>query len=139
MSFGGTDWDISPVDMNVGTVTSDMCAGAIFDVGAIDGGNLSDTWIVGDTFLKNVYSVFRAEPPAVGFAQLASGLSSSSGTFDSNPVQPGSIPAPTTAGGSIWTGGSDGAGESDGAAFANNIAGLLTLLVTVSTCFILFL
>ncbi|OJA14050.1 hypothetical protein AZE42_05215 [Rhizopogon vesiculosus] len=127
MSFGGTDWGISPVDMNVGTVTSDMCAGAIFDAGALNDGGFSDMWIVGDTFLKNVYSVFRAEPPAVGFAQLASGLSSSSGTFDPNPVQPGSLPAPTTSGGSSET------------ASAKNIAGSLTLLVTVFTCFILLL
>ncbi|OAX33366.1 acid protease [Rhizopogon vinicolor AM-OR11-026] len=133
MSFGGTDWDISPVDMNVGTVTSDMCAGAIFDAGVV-GGGYDDMWLVGDTFLKNVYSVFRADPPAVGFAQLASGLSSSSGTFDPNPVQPGSLPAPTTSSGSNGT----TSGGSNGTA-SENIADSLTLLVTVSACFFLLL
>jgi len=132
MSFGGTDWSISPLDINVGTVTSGMCAGAIFDAGVLDGGGFNETWIVGDTFLKNVYSVFSADPPAVGFAQLASGLSSSTGTFDPNPVQSGSLPAPTTSGGS--------SGGSTGAAPANeNIAVSLTLLATVTACFALLL
>ena len=32
------------------------------------------SWIIGDTFLKNVYSVFRfSDPPAVGFASKGSG------------------------------------------------------------------
>ena len=134
MSFGGTDWRISPLDINVGTVTSGMCAGAIFDAGVLYGGDeSSEIWIVGDTFLKNVYSVFSAEPPAVGFAQLASGLSSSSGTFDPNPVQSGSLPAPTTSGGSS-------SGGLIGAASANeNIAVSLTLLATVTACFVLLL
>jgi cathepsin D len=131
MSFGGTDWKISPLDINVGTVTSAMCAGAIFDAGVLYGGGFNETWIVGDTFLKNVYSVFSAEPPAVGFAQLANGLSSSTGTFDPNPVQSGSLPAPNTSGGSSG-------GGLIGAASANeNIA--LTLLATATACFALLL
>jgi cathepsin D len=34
-------------------------------------------WIIGDTFLKNVYTVFRANPASVGFAALATGVQSS--------------------------------------------------------------
>lgn len=34
------------------------------------GANSTITWVVGDTFLKNVYSVYRYDPPAVGFATL---------------------------------------------------------------------
>lgn len=85
MSFGSTHWEINPVDMNFGNITVlvsgnavEMCVGAIFDTGSISFG--SDMWFVGDTFLKNVYSVFRADPPSVGFAQLASGFSSSTGS-----------------------------------------------------------
>jgi cathepsin D len=70
--------------MNLGAVSgsgkNQMCAGGIFDVGSTVGNAQgAPSWIVGDTFLKNVYTVFQANPPAVGFAQLASGLSSSSG------------------------------------------------------------
>ncbi|KAH7925606.1 acid protease [Leucogyrophana mollusca] len=91
ISFGGTAWSISSDDMNLGTIstgsstgpmsgavdaTSDMCVGGIFDVGSSMGsGQGVPSWIVGDTFLKNVYTVFRADPPSVGFAKLAPGLS----------------------------------------------------------------
>ncbi|KAG9316875.1 aspartic peptidase domain-containing protein [Chiua virens] len=90
ISFGGTNWAISTADMNLGTVSGSgskaMCAGGIFDIGtSVGNSNGLPSWIVGDTFLKNVYSVFQANPAAVGFAQLASGLSSttnsSSGTI----------------------------------------------------------
>ncbi|RDX54940.1 acid protease [Lentinus brumalis] len=57
MAFGGKLWPISDADMNLGS-----------NVGT-GGGN--PVWVVGDTFLKNVYSVFRANPPSVGFAQLS--------------------------------------------------------------------
>ena len=64
--------------MNLGAVgtTSNgaqMCVGGIFDVGSTVGsGAGAPAWIVGDTFLKNVYSVYRANPPSVGFAALPS-------------------------------------------------------------------
>ncbi|KAG2074048.1 acid protease [Suillus decipiens] len=94
ISFGGSAWTIDPADMNIGTVsgsvsgtTSEMCAGGIFDIGtSIGSGSNVPTWVIGDTFLKNVYSVFRAEPAAVGFAQLSSGASTTtSGSSSPNP------------------------------------------------------
>ncbi|KAG1718633.1 hypothetical protein EDB19DRAFT_2031062 [Suillus lakei] len=85
ISFGGTNWAISPLDLNLGTLnntmidnantTSQMCAGLLL------------LGFVGDTFLKNVYLVFRASPAAFGFAQLVSGLSSSTGFSNPNLVQ----------------------------------------------------
>ncbi|KAF9232681.1 aspartic peptidase domain-containing protein [Melanogaster broomeanus] len=82
ISFGGTNWPISTADMNLGSIGTsagtEMCVGGVFDIGSTVGSSQNvPSWIVGDTFLKNVYSVFQANPPAVGFAQLASGLSSS--------------------------------------------------------------
>lgn len=63
-----------------------MCLGAFFSLEegstTIEGANPNDgpSWIIGDTFLKNVYSIFRYNnPTAVGFAKLsdiAKGLSS---------------------------------------------------------------
>src|ERR1700722_2904886 len=47
-----------------------MCMGASFTVELPS--SSPPKCIVGDTFLKNVYSVFRFQPPAVGFAQLSS-------------------------------------------------------------------
>jgi len=146
ISFGGTSWEISPLDMNLGTIsvasTSQMCAGGIFDLGTTVGAGVGvPSWIVGDTFLKNVYSVFRANPAAVGFAQLASGLSSSSGTSGSNPIQitvTGSSPSSTSS--SSSSSGSGSAGGLFGAASTNkNVAVSLTLLVAVATCFTVLL
>ncbi|KAL6297890.1 aspartic peptidase domain-containing protein [Sparassis latifolia] len=77
LSFGGRSWPIDPTDMNLGTLDAGQCMGGVFDVtlGA-NVGNGDPSWIVGDTFLKNVYSVFRASPLSIGFAQLAGGSSS---------------------------------------------------------------
>ena len=70
--------------MNFGQISTDssICAGAIFDLTAVSnigegGGN--PNWIVGDTFLKNVYSVFRSQPAAIGFAELSEAAGGSSG------------------------------------------------------------
>ncbi|KAI0275626.1 aspartic peptidase domain-containing protein [Russula aff. rugulosa BPL654] len=88
ISFGGPAWPINPADLNAGQVSNGRCLGAIFDITA--GSNVkpnTDTpdWIVGDTFLKNVYSVFRSNPPAVGFAQLSSGSSGAPSTTVGTP------------------------------------------------------
>jgi cathepsin D len=76
MSFGGKSWSISSKDMNIGAEKNDntRCVGAIFDLEAGTSITPSDGnpgWVVGDTFLKNVYSVFRTDPPSVGFAELS--------------------------------------------------------------------
>ncbi|KAH9001074.1 acid protease [Lactarius akahatsu] len=82
LSFGGPSWPISLADMNLGTVGNGRCLGAIFDITQgtnVTPGEGNPAWIIGDTFLKNVYSVFRASPPAVGFAQLSNAAGGSSG------------------------------------------------------------
>jgi cathepsin D len=71
VAFGGaTTWDISPADFALPfqDPTGKRCLGAFF---ALDTGSAAPAWIVGDTFLKNVYSVFRYNPPSIGFARLA--------------------------------------------------------------------
>jgi len=84
LSFGGKSWPINSDDMNLGPISrgSSQCLGGIFDLGLgsnIVSGSGNPSWVVGDTFLKNVYSVFRATPPSVGFAQLSQ-LAGGSGT-----------------------------------------------------------
>lgn len=93
ISFGGTDWPMSSDDMNLGefgtnSAGTPMCVGGIFDIGSTVGtGSGVPSWVVGDTFLKNVYTVFRANPASVGFAALASGLDTSpSGSSGANPA-----------------------------------------------------
>jgi cathepsin D len=85
LSFGGSSWPISPADMNLGPssgASDQECLGGIFDLGAASsgtGGGGTPSWIVGDTFLKNVYTVLRSSPPSIGFAQLSAAAGSSSG------------------------------------------------------------
>jgi cathepsin D len=99
MAFGGKSWTINPDDMNLGPLSSSssQCMGAIFDLSMgsdIPPGGDNPSWVVGDTFLKNVYTVLRASPPSVGFAQLSAaagggsapsgGTSGGSGTSSSD-------------------------------------------------------
>ncbi|PPQ65448.1 hypothetical protein CVT26_000100 [Gymnopilus dilepis] len=102
LSFGGKAWPINPQDMNIGQESrgSSLCLGAIFDLSMgtnIPAGSGNPNWVVGDTFLKNVYSVFRASPPSVGFAQLSS-LAGGSGATppSSSSSAPGASSPPTT-------------------------------------------
>ncbi|KAK7461034.1 hypothetical protein VKT23_008962 [Stygiomarasmius scandens] len=69
-NWGGKDWTISADNFNLGTTTSgsSQCVGAL---AAQDLGLGSNTWLLGDSFMKNVYSVFSFDRTAVGFAQLS--------------------------------------------------------------------
>ncbi|KAF8869556.1 aspartic peptidase domain-containing protein, partial [Infundibulicybe gibba] len=87
LSFGSKLWPINPADMNLGRVfhmsrSRPLCLGAIVDLGKGSASRPGDpSWVIGDTFLKNVYSVFRMAPPSVGFAQLSvAAVSSGSST-----------------------------------------------------------
>lgn len=73
LRFGSKWWPINPPDMNLGLVNSGSsdCVGGIFDLAAgsdIPVGPGYPGWVMGGTFLKNVYSVFRAKPASIGFA-----------------------------------------------------------------------
>lgn len=68
VAFGGRNWTISNDDFKVNEVSNSMCLGAFF---GIETGRNVPSWIVGAAFLKNVYSVFRYDPPSVGFAELS--------------------------------------------------------------------
>ncbi|KAJ6535773.1 aspartic peptidase domain-containing protein, partial [Mycena capillaripes] len=71
VSFGGKVWPIDPIDINLGPVEngSSQCIGAmeVWSPYTAPGPN----WNFGRAFLKNVYSVFRQDPPSMGFARLA--------------------------------------------------------------------
>ncbi|TCD66301.1 hypothetical protein EIP91_001547 [Steccherinum ochraceum] len=102
-AFGGTSWPINPEDMNLGTIGQGLCLGGIFDLtqgSDVGQGGGNPSWVVGDTFLKNVYSVFRANPPSVGFAQLSSnaggsGAPAGTGAVGSATITNTGVPLPT--------------------------------------------
>ncbi|GJJ14013.1 hypothetical protein Clacol_008270 [Clathrus columnatus] len=94
-NWGGKDWTVDPSLFNLGPISqgSSQCALAI--VGS-DTGLGDNTWILGDTFMQNVYSTFDFGQFAVGFSQLSQGgPASSSSSNSSSTVGTGSTP-PTT-------------------------------------------
>ena len=80
LTFGGFTTHITNADFNLGRYSQDesMCTGAVF-VQTLPS-NAPVQWIVGDTALKNVYSVYRYSPAAVGFANLASSAQQTTGS-----------------------------------------------------------
>ncbi|KAL7421026.1 hypothetical protein Q5752_003910 [Cryptotrichosporon argae] len=102
--FGGYSYSMSNADMNLGSFTSDtsMCTGAFFEMDISSGSPIS--WIIGASFLKNVYTVFQYDPAAIGFAALTDQADSVSGN--------GTSSSSTTGGGTAGTGGTGGSSSS---------------------------
>ncbi|OCH95781.1 acid protease [Obba rivulosa] len=98
LQFGSSsnNWPISPDDFEFEPLGNGSCIGAFFEIDT--SGTSAPSWIVGDTFLKNVYTVFRASPPSVGFAQLSSSALSMNGANSAVPSATiGSVVAAVTA------------------------------------------
>ncbi|KIL71701.1 hypothetical protein M378DRAFT_189089 [Amanita muscaria Koide BX008] len=69
-NWGGKDWEISAANFNMGETQS----GSGQCVGALAQGDLglgTNVWLLGDSFMKNVYTVFDLGSSSVGFATLA--------------------------------------------------------------------
>jgi cathepsin D len=111
-------------------VSGSQCVGAIFSYsGSSDGPG----WIIGDTFLKNVYSVFRANPASVGFAALAPNVQSV--------VTKNGVPTPTIGSASVSVTGSSGSGRTgQNAALPSRTPHLVSLFfVAMSSTFFFYL
>ncbi|KAH9851624.1 acid protease [Lenzites betulinus] len=67
-SWGGKTWAISTDEFNIGQAANGDCAGALQPL-SLPGG--STTWLLGDTFMKGVYTAFSVDDNSVGFAALA--------------------------------------------------------------------
>lgn len=103
LTFGNQQYTIPDSDFSAGSLDSrgSTCLGAFFGLGSTVQTDLQ--WIVGDAFLKNVYTVFTTanNNARVGFASLANGLNSgtTSNTVSTNAnsgTGSGSSPAPKT-------------------------------------------
>ncbi|CAE7120687.1 unnamed protein product [Rhizoctonia solani] len=66
--FNGREFPVAAQDFRLGTLSrnSSICVGAI---GILD--TPDNAWVVGDAFMKNVYTVFDASESRIGFAGLA--------------------------------------------------------------------
>jgi cathepsin D len=68
LTFGGNSYTINSADMTSGAIDNQgNCLGGILGT---DLGSGAPAYIVGNVFLKNVFSVYRYSPAAVGFASL---------------------------------------------------------------------
>ncbi|KAF7373560.1 Acid protease [Mycena sanguinolenta] len=69
-NWGGKDWVISAANINLGQTAegSSSCVGAL---AGVDIGLGSNVWLLGDSFMKNVYTAFDFGEEAVGFAAIA--------------------------------------------------------------------
>src|SRR5205823_3673327 len=65
LKFGGVIYTIKTKDLIIYD-KNDICVLSFYSI--IN--SQENLWTVGDTFLKNVYSVFNISGPTVGFAQL---------------------------------------------------------------------
>lgn len=72
-TFGGKAFTLNQDDINIGQVDMgrETCGGALFVVDS-PAGSATPGWILGDTFLSTVYSVYSWQPQRVGFASLPS-------------------------------------------------------------------
>ncbi|KAI0792602.1 acid protease [Abortiporus biennis] len=69
-TWGGKQYTVSTANFNLGQTSS----GSSSCVGALAGQDLGlgdDVWLLGDSFMKNVYTAFDFDSNAVGFATLA--------------------------------------------------------------------
>ncbi|EPS93454.1 hypothetical protein FOMPIDRAFT_147447 [Fomitopsis schrenkii] len=69
-NWGGKTWNVSAANFNLGKTsnTSEYCVGAL---AGQDFGVGDNVWLLGDSFMKNVYSVFSFDQNTVGFASLS--------------------------------------------------------------------
>ncbi|KAI0769771.1 acid protease [Trametes elegans] len=66
-AWGGRAWPVRAADLSSGRLNATHCVGAL---GAGDMGLGENTWLLGDSFMKNVYTAFSFDKNAVGFAEL---------------------------------------------------------------------
>ncbi|KAI1799297.1 acid protease [Daldinia bambusicola] len=113
-SFSGKTYTASSKDFITAPNSANICYGSVYGMEFVAG-----AWLLGDMFLKNVYSVFDMDRRQIGFAARAtssSGSSSSaspSGTSTASPSgsgTSGSATATATSGGSSSAAPTGGAG-----------------------------
>ncbi|KAI0852101.1 aspartic peptidase domain-containing protein [Daldinia vernicosa] len=107
-SFSGKTYTASSKDFITAPNTAGTCFGSVYGMEFVPG-----AWLIGDMFLKNVYSVFDMDQKQIGFAARAasgSGTSSSAGPSGTSTASPsgsstsGSATATAASAGSSSTG-----------------------------------
>ncbi|TIB61076.1 hypothetical protein E3P78_02908 [Wallemia ichthyophaga] len=121
----GTPYAVNPEDLKFNESSDGTCQGAIFALssGSTQGTDNRLEWVLGDTFMKNYYTVFRYSPPAVGFAELSENAKASQ-------TEAGTVPSQTV--GDADSFGESAAPSSYQPAFILPIAITLTTIIALS-------
>ncbi|TVY50056.1 Aspartic-type endopeptidase [Lachnellula occidentalis] len=72
ISFGQSTYSVSSKDW-VSAQVNGVCTSNVYGQGVVD----DNSWLIGDTFLKNVYAVFDYDQTRIGFAPMKAASSSS--------------------------------------------------------------
>ncbi|WFD34295.1 cathepsin D [Malassezia cuniculi] len=121
LTFGGKDYVIDNDNLNLGRMStgSSMCVGAVFVQAT---GNGMPSWIIGDSFLKTVFSVYRYSPQSIGFASLKNGKAQ---TLPLDLANTASVKATSSASGSFT--GAPGIGGGTGSSATSESSSVRTI------------
>ncbi|KAM4066867.1 eukaryotic aspartyl protease [Hirsutella rhossiliensis] len=81
-TFSGVDYKVYPQDWISPKNAAGECTSNLYGHDVAKG-----SWLIGDTFLMNVYSVFDKDEKRIGFANLASSDSKSASSSGSGPIK----------------------------------------------------
>ncbi|KAJ7830299.1 aspartic peptidase domain-containing protein [Mycena olivaceomarginata] len=135
VSFGGRSWPINSTDVNFGpSGSSSQCVGTITGQTPSAG---APGWIFGVAFLQNIYSVFRQNPPSVGFAELST-LAGGTGSPNSIASASSSIATLTSSGAPSATSSmnSQPSKKNQTGAIAGGVIGGVTILLVAAALII---
>ncbi|KAH8914568.1 hypothetical protein BT69DRAFT_1290021, partial [Atractiella rhizophila] len=105
VNIGGNIYDVAPLDLFVGTTQSGQCGMILAATDAVDSDN-TPLGVVGDTFMKNWYTVFSYNSTTnhqIGFARA---VQQNSGSLDGS-----GLPGTDGTGNSSTSGSGSGSGS----------------------------
>ncbi|CAJ2511578.1 Uu.00g072030.m01.CDS01 [Anthostomella pinea] len=137
LTFAGKSWTISSKDLLSAPDGNGHCAGNVYGMEYVAG-----AWLVGDVFLKNVYSVFDVDQGRIGFAakqtttSTTTGSSTATSTGTASSTASGGLngqetPTGTAAADTVSATPTASGKDSSGARFAGDMYAIIACLFTI--------